>query len=124
MDADDETIGYFVGMAIRQIVESDISGNTDASTVSFGFEGTWYEVDLTAQEREELKNALSRYFKIGRKTGPRPNPKRAVPDTTPEQREIIRQWAKDEGFEIADRGVIPKQIFAAYKTEHGGLPQV
>ena len=111
-------------MAIRQIVESDLSGSTNASTVTFGLEGTWYEVDLTPEERDQLIQALNSYLEIARKAGPRPNPKRVVPDTTPEQRDIVRQWARDEGFEIADRGVIPKHIYAAYKQEHGGLPQV
>ncbi|NHU86332.1 Lsr2 family DNA-binding protein [Kocuria rhizophila] len=44
-------------------------------------------------------------------------------DTTPEQREALCQWARDEGCEIADRGVIPKHIYAAYRQEHGGLPK-
>ena len=38
-------------MAIRNIVESDISGKPDAATVTFGLGDTWFEIDLTDEER-------------------------------------------------------------------------
>jgi hypothetical protein len=105
-------------MAIRSVVESDLSGKTGASTVSFGFGDSWYEVDLTAEERKELEKTLGTYFKVGRKA-PRPGQKRRnIPETTNEERNAIREWAQKNGYDIAPRGVIPKKIYAAYQEAH------
>ncbi|MGW2986446.1 histone-like nucleoid-structuring protein Lsr2 [Streptomyces goshikiensis] len=106
-------------MAIRSIVESDLSGKPDAATATFGFGDTWYEVDLTAEERKKLEEALKPYLKVSRKAGKAATKKRVVPETTPEERDKIREWAKKEGYEFADRGRIPKTVMKAYDEAHG-----
>lgn len=110
-------------MAIRKVIESDISGNQDAATVTFGLGGTWYEIDLTDQERKDLEGSLQTYLNKGRKAVPGAAKKPLVPETTAEDREIIREWARKQGFEFAERGRIPKKIFRAYREAHdGNLP--
>ncbi|MBD0673966.1 histone-like nucleoid-structuring protein Lsr2 [Streptomyces sp. CBMA156] len=112
-------------MAIRTVVESDLSGKPDAATVTFGLGDTWYEVDLTPEEKKDLEDALQSYLKVSRKAGP-PSPpapsapkKRIVPETTVEERETIREWAKQAGHEFAERGRIPKKVQKAYDEAHG-----
>ncbi|WP_327357801.1 histone-like nucleoid-structuring protein Lsr2 [Streptomyces sp. NBC_01304] len=106
-------------MAIRSIVESDLSGKPDAATVTFGLGDTWYEVDLTAEEQKDLEKALKSYLKAGRKAGQSAPKKRVVPETTAEEREQIRDWAKKKGLEFAERGRIPKNVMKAYDEAHG-----
>ncbi|MGW0580167.1 histone-like nucleoid-structuring protein Lsr2 [Streptomyces sp. NPDC002920] len=107
-------------MAIRSIVESDLSGKPDAATVTFGLGDTWYEVDLTAEEQKGLEDALKSYLKVSRKAGKTtPVKKPVVPETTPEERDKIREWAKKEGYEFAERGRIPKKVMKAYDEAHG-----
>ncbi|MDH2390040.1 Lsr2 family protein [Streptomyces sp. HNM0663] len=107
-------------MAIRSIIESDLSGKPDAATVTFGLGDTWYEVDLTAEEQKDLENALKSYLKVSRKAGKAaPVKKRVVPETTAEERDRIREWAKKEGHEFAERGRIPKKVMKAYDEAHG-----
>ncbi|KIF04506.1 hypothetical protein PL81_18450 [Streptomyces sp. RSD-27] len=106
-------------MAIRSIVESDLSGKPDAATVTFGLGDTWYEVDLTAEEKKGLEAALKSYLEVSRKAGKPAPKKRVVPETTAEEREKIREWAKEEGYEFADRGRIPKKVMKAYDEAHG-----
>lgn len=112
-------------MAIRnlKIVESDLSGQEHASTVEFGVGGTWYEIDLTPEEESQLQAALKTYLKAGRKKVEQKQVKKVVPETTPEQRDAIREWAKGEGFEFAERGRIPKKILAAYEAKFGKLDE-
>ena len=106
-------------MAIRSIVESDLSGKPDAATQMFGLGDTWYEIDLTAEEQEKLEEALKPYLKAGRKAGKTtPVKKRVVPETTAEERDKIREWAKKEGYEFAERGRIPKAVMKAYDEAH------
>ncbi|MFJ7280362.1 Lsr2 family protein [Kitasatospora sp. NPDC098663] len=106
-------------MAIRSVVESDLSGEPDAATATFGLGDTWYEVDLTTEERKKLEEALKPYLKAGRKAGEPTPKKRVVPETTAEERDKIREWAKGKGLEFADRGRIPKKVMKAYDEAHG-----
>ncbi|MFF4410214.1 Lsr2 family protein [Streptomyces sp. NPDC001404] len=107
-------------MAIRSIVESDLSGKPDAVTQTFGLGDTWYEIDLTAEEQKKLEEALKPYLKVSRKAAKTtPVKKRVVPETTAEERDKIREWAKKEGHEFADRGRIPKAVMKAYDEAHG-----
>ncbi|WP_258234008.1 histone-like nucleoid-structuring protein Lsr2 [Brevibacterium oceani] len=104
-------------MAIEKIIKSDISGEMDAATVTFGLGGTWYEIDLTDEEQKELQKRFTDYLKAGRKAQAKPS-NRFVPDTTPEEREEIRAWAKENGYELADYGKIPNKIYKAYQEAH------
>lgn len=56
-------------MASRTILESDISGETEAETVSFAFGGHGYEIDLTDEEKSEFEQKLSIYIDVARIVG-------------------------------------------------------
>jgi hypothetical protein len=56
-----------VAQQVTITIESDLSGKPDAEPVRFGLDGTTYEVDLTEQEAERFRKALSRYVAAGRK---------------------------------------------------------
>lgn len=109
-----------MNMATRNVIESDLSGKVNASTVTFGLNGSWYEIDLTQDEQEQLEKVLQTYVASGRKTLAKDTlRKRQVPETTPEEREEIRAWAINEGYDLAQRGRIPKKIMRAYDEAHG-----
>lgn len=107
-------------MAIRSIVESDLSGKPNAATQTFGLGDTWYEIDLTPEEQKKLEEALKPYLKVSRKAEKTTSAakKRVVPETTAEERDKIREWAKKEGYEFAERGRIPKKVMKAYDEAH------
>lgn len=112
-------MGYSLGMAIRSVIESDLSGEADAATFTFGVGETWYEIDLTDEERKQLEESLKGYVKASRKATNRPAKKKVVPDTSVEEREKIRIWAKENDYELAEYGRIPKHILVAYFEAHG-----
>ncbi|WP_029089680.1 histone-like nucleoid-structuring protein Lsr2 [Brevibacterium album] len=104
-------------MATKTLVISDISGEPDAETVTIGLRSNWYDVDLTASERTELEQMLTPYIQVGRKPVRKPS-NRFVPETTPDEREEIRAWAKEQGYAVADYGMVPKKIYRAYTAAH------
>lgn len=110
---------YPPGMAIKTVIESDLSGKTDATTVTFGLGDVWYEIDLTEEERKKLEQSLKTYVNKGRKASPRSAARRVVPETTPEEREAIRAWGREHDFEFAEYGRIPKKLLQAYDKAHG-----
>ncbi|MFG1857465.1 Lsr2 family protein [Actinomadura geliboluensis] len=105
-------------MVTRSIVESDLSGKAEATTITFGLGGVWYEIDLTPNEEKKLASSLKTYIEAGRKVEEKPERVRQVPETTVEKREEIRAWARKEGFEITNRGRIPRRVMAAYEDAH------
>ncbi|WP_067247105.1 Lsr2 dimerization domain-containing protein [Microbacterium resistens] len=104
-------------MVTRNIRVSDLSGEENASTVKLGAAGSWYEIDLTEPEEQELSELLKTYVAVGRKVAGPPS-RRIFPTTTSEERRQMRSWAKEQGYQVADRGVIPKQIYRAYVDVH------
>lgn len=88
--------------------------------MTFGLGDTWYEVDLTPEEQKGLEDALESYLKVSRKAAVSPAAKkRLVPETTAEERDRIRAWGKENGYEFAERGRIPKTLQKAYDEAHG-----
>lgn len=104
-------------MVTRNIRVSDLSDEENASTVKLGSAGSWYEVDLTETEQQDLSEMLRTYMQVGRKVAGPPS-RRIVPVTTAEERQQIRSWARRQGYRVADRGVIPKRVYGAYVDVH------
>jgi hypothetical protein len=112
-------------MAQKVIVElvDDLDGTAsdDISTVSFSLDGADYEIDLNEANAENLRSALEEYVAAARRTGGRikrgANPKSTSrPAADREQTKAIRDWARSNGFDIAERGRIPTDVIAAFEA--------
>lgn len=106
-------------MTTKTIIETDLSGAADAVETFIGVEGEWFAVDLTHGEAAELKSTLDPYVRAGRAaTLPGAVSRRRVPETTAEEREAIREWARSHGYEVADFGQIPGAVYDAHAEAH------
>jgi hypothetical protein len=116
-------------MAQRVQVEmvDDLNGETAEETVRFAVDGTDYEIDLTTENAEKLRSALSKYVEKGRKStrskrgqgGRQPSPETSsTSQSKREETQQIRQWAKDNGYNPNSRGRITKSIVDAYNEAH------
>src|SRR5881628_3414581 len=112
-------------MAQKVIVElvDDLDGTAseDISTVSFALDGANYEIDLNESNAENLRNTLAEYVMAARRTGGRlkrgvgsPAKPAPRPAANREQTKAIREWARQNGFDLADRGRIPANVIEAY----------
>ena len=110
---------------ITTLFIDDIDGGAAEGTVRFALDGTEYEIDLNAKHSEELRSALGKYVSHARKVGGAARragraPGRAVRtagsalNTTE-----IRSWARENGFEIKDRGRVPVDLVAKYQAATG-----
>ena len=98
---------------------SDISGaESNVSTSLFSFNGSEYEIDLTAKETEKLADLLKPYINAGRKASTRTARKKSValrkPGPSGPSAQVIRTWALAHGHKIPKRGRIPQNIRASY----------
>ena len=112
---------------VQVILEDDIDGGDADETVSFSLDGVSYEIDLSATNAERLRDALSAYVGSARRIGGRTStsrPRRSASSASPPARSTdtaaIREWARDNGHQINDRGRISSAVRAAYEAAHGG----
>ena len=99
------------------ILSDDLDGKEgkDIATVTFGFDGSTYEIDLSKKNRAGLEKALAPYIDAARKTAsaPRRSTKKSSPRVTPEDRE----WLRSNGFpNVKDRGRLPGAAIEALRA--------
>jgi hypothetical protein len=115
-------------MAQKVIVQlvDDLDGTTaeGITTVTFGLDGMQFEIDLTPNNAAKLRNQLADFVDSGRRTGGRVKrgtaPTGATPAANREQTKAIRDWARQNGFELSDRGRIPSNVIEAFDAAHAG----
>jgi hypothetical protein len=111
----------FVAQKVQVLLVDDIDGGEAEETVLFSLDGISYEIDLSAKNAADLRDIVAPYTGAARKSG-RSTAKAAVrtraagpaPSADREQNQAIREWAKKRGFNVSDRGRIPKDIVEKY----------
>jgi hypothetical protein len=95
----------------------------EGRTVQFGFDGSDYEIDLSNDNADKLRDALSDYIAAARKTAGRRSgatggTKSPSKRGNAEELGKIREWAKENGYEVSSRGRISTQVQEAYAAAH------
>jgi hypothetical protein len=97
----------------------DIDGGEAEGTVRFGLDGAEYEIDLSTAHAKEMRNALARYIQAARRTtaagSRRGRRERNAAADRPSSTEV-RTWARGQGIEVKDRGRIPAEVVAKFRT--------
>ncbi|MBE7189250.1 Lsr2 family protein [Jatrophihabitans endophyticus] len=113
-------------MAQKHIVQliDDLDEGAADETVSFSVDGSAYEIDLSATNAAKLRDSLAPYVANARRAGrsaaraastsSSASAKRARGDR--EQTHAVREWARQNGHSIGDKGRIPARILDAYNA--------
>ncbi len=102
---------------VQYLLVDDLDGGEAEETVSFGLDGTSYEIDLSKKNAKALRDALAPYVGSARRAGGRRGRGRGgrggarTSDTA-----AIREWARSQGMKISDRGRIPADIIDKYEN--------
>jgi hypothetical protein len=121
----DKTIrnrGLPVAQKVTVQLVDDVDGSVAESTVEFGLDGVNYTIDLSSENAGQLRDALASYVASARRTGGRKRPSGkpgktggSAPSTADRERnQAIREWAREQGMQVSDRGRIPSEIVEAY----------
>jgi hypothetical protein len=108
---------------VNVVLVDDLDGSDAAETVSFALDGVDYEIDLNDKHAGELRNALALYVGHGRRTGGRRRKAgsakagKASSAGGPSASEI-RAWARDNGWDVPDRGRVAAEVREAYAAAH------
>ncbi|MEU5988076.1 Lsr2 family protein [Spirillospora sp. NPDC047418] len=102
---------------VRIIMTDDLDGGAADETVSFAIDGRTYEIDLSEDNAGKLRGMLHGYMESGRRLKTARGGRTAARGTNVRERSAeIRQWAKDNGIKINDRGRIPATVIEQYEA--------
>ncbi|UVS78423.1 Lsr2 family protein [Actinokineospora sp. UTMC 2448] len=127
-------------MARKTIVQlfDDLDGSAgeDISTVSFALDGISYDIDLSTSNATRLRTELGEFISAARRTGGRVKRGGGTQTTSggsgesrsKEETKAIREWARQNGHDISERGRIPGSVIEAYESAQaapagGGKPK-
>lgn len=106
---------------IQTLFIDDIDGGEAEGTVRFALDGAEYEIDLSTKHNEELRTVLGTYVAHARKVGgaarratARGGRKPSTIDTV-----AVRTWARENGYDIKDRGRVPADLVVKYREATG-----
>ncbi|MFB7867841.1 Lsr2 family protein [Streptomyces sp. NPDC056069] len=99
----------------------DLTGQEteEGSTHTFALNGVQYEIDLSPDSYDQLLEALGPFLKSGRRMrgkARRPASPRQHLEGPPTAE--IREWARQNGFEVNERGRVPAEVREAYEAAH------
>ena len=124
---DREETAYMAQKVIREFVD-DIDGSPAERTFTFAVDGTHYEIDLSSENIKEFNEAIAGFVESARKVKTSGNGRRARKTSSStsgsgrsrEQTQAVREWARQQGHSINDRGRIPVSIQQAFEQAHQG----
>ena len=96
----------------------DVSGGTAERTVTFTWEGTTYEIDLSKKNIAAFEKAIKPFLDGARttRTG-RPSRRRGAARSSSAANRPnaeVRDWARANGYEVSERGRIASHVIEAY----------
>ncbi|PZG07718.1 nucleoid-associated protein Lsr2 [Micromonospora craterilacus] len=110
---------------IHKLVD-DLDGGDADETVKFALDGVQYEIDLSSDNADKLREVFGPYVAHGAKVGRgglvvggRAARGHGSASADREQNKAIRVWAKKAGKDISDRGRIPQEIVNEYHAKAG-----
>jgi hypothetical protein len=93
-------------------------------TIAFGLDGTSYEIDLNDGNATALRESLAGYLGHARKVaggGSRRTSSRRSGGSSANgagNTRAVREWAKENGHEVSERGRISASVQEAYDAAH------
>jgi len=110
------------------VLEDDLSGEVledgAGETVRFSLDGQSFEIDLSSGNATKLRDDFARYVghsrkvasssSAGRQSAPRRRP------SAEDKRDLgpVREWARQNGHDVSDRGRVKTSVVDAYDAAH------
>jgi hypothetical protein len=105
-----------VAQKITVEMTDDLDGSKADTTVRFAVDGTAYEIDLSKKNAAKIRRDFGRYIEYARKATDRRRPGRPRRDR--HHSPAVREWAKQHGIQVSERGRIPASVASQYEKAH------
>ena len=106
---------------VNIVLVDDLDGTEATETVTFGLDGSSYEIDLNDANAAALREALSGYVGHARKAtggGRRARRANGSASSSSSNTKDVREWAKSQGMDVSERGRISADVQQAYDAAH------
>ena len=106
---------------VHVVLVDDIDGSDATETVAFGLDGSTYEIDLNEKNAAALREALAPYVGHARRSGGTRKAggrRAAAPAATGPTAAEVREWARENGWDVPDRGRVSAEVRSAYDAAH------
>jgi len=102
--------------SVKVELVDDVTGDPADETVTYALDGQTYEIDLTAQGAKDLRDDLANWIEHSRRVGRNATSRRSGTSRRAKDGRgaKIRQWARDRGMSVPDRGRLPAEVIKAY----------
>lgn len=102
------------------VLVDDVDGSEATETVTFALDGKSYEIDLNEKNASDLRDALAPWLGHARRVTGAPGRARRAAGTGASKGNLkdVREWARDNGHEVSERGRIPASVQEAYDAAH------
>jgi len=108
---------------VNIVLDDDLDGGPADETVTFALDGVTYEIDLSSANAAALRDALAPYVGHGRRAGGRrasSSSRGSATRSSAGKRDLadVREWARQNGHKVSERGRISAEVQAAYDKAH------
>jgi hypothetical protein len=105
---------------VQVILVDDLDGGEADESVSFSLDGVNYEIDLSAANAEALRDAISEWVGHARRVSGRSARTRGRGRAAAAKMDLadVRSWARDNGYQVSDRGRVSSEVMSAYEGAH------
>ena len=94
----------------------------DVENVQFSLDGHDFEIDLSAGNAARLREKLERFVDAGHQVKKQKRGIRKQIITTgvvsKEHTQAIRHWARENGYQVSERGRVPSNVRDAFEAAH------
>ncbi|MDQ0943162.1 Lsr2 family protein [Streptomyces sp. V1I1] len=110
-------------MAKKVVTLDDLDPKVEAAeTITYGIDGQFYEIDLSAPNGKKLRDALAPYNKVARLVDPKVGARRYANGGNGQlglaygdyDSQAVRAWAEENGLEVNPKGRVPDDIVRRY----------
>jgi hypothetical protein len=110
---------------VEVVLIDDIDGGKAAETVTFALDGVSYEIDLSDKNARKLRDDFATWTGHARRAGSAKSASRRRAGAnagggTAKRNDLgaVREWARENGHTVSDRGRISADVQAAYDKAH------
>ncbi|MDQ1695205.1 MAG: hypothetical protein QOJ03_558 [Frankiaceae bacterium] len=112
---------------VQVILVCDVHDNETpgTETITFGLDGSSYEIDVCEQHGRELRDGFARYIGAASRATGRGGASRSSAGGRRRSRRggsgeaaKIREWARGQGLAVPERGRVPAELAEKYAAAH------
>lgn len=110
-------------MAKKVVTLDDLDPKQEAAeTITYGIDGQFLEIDLSAPNAKKLRDALAPFNKVARHVDPKVGARRYANGSNGQiglaygdyDSQAVRAWAQERGIEVNDKGRVPDEVVKQY----------